>query len=114
MGYVFSSMLGQLPLLAVLVAGFVLVGQRRARIGARSATLALAGLGVLAFDLVLQTIWNVIFPRLVASLDLRAASFGLASFSVGLILAILTAVGIGLLIAALVSRSGPARDPFQG
>ena len=105
MAYVFSGLLGQLPMLAVLIAGFVLVSTRRARIGARSATLALAGLGLLTFDLVLQSIWNVLFPRLVASLDLRAASFGLASFGVGLILALLTAIGIGLLIAALVSRS---------
>jgi hypothetical protein len=113
MAYVFSGLLGQLPLLAVLIAGFVLVSNGRARIGARSATLALAGLGLLTVDLVLQSIWNILFPRVVASLDLQAASFGLASFSVGLILALLTAIGIGLLIAALVSRSAPGRDSLQ-
>jgi len=114
MAYVFSGLVGQLPMLIVLIAGFVLVGSRRTRIGARSATLSLTGLGLLTFDLILQSIWTILFPRLVVSLDLRAASFGLASFSVNLILTILTAIGIGLLIAAVVSRSGATRDPFQG
>jgi hypothetical protein len=111
MAYVFSALLGQIPMLAVLVIGFVLVGTRRSRLGPRSATLAMAGLGFLTFDHVLQTLWTVLFPRLVASLDLRPSGFGMISFTVGLVLALLTAVGIGLLIAALVTRSPPPADP---
>src|SRR3712207_3137642 len=111
MGLLFSGLLGQLPLLAVVIGGFVLVGVHRNRIGARSALLARCGLGLLAADLVAQIIWTATFAELVASLDLDHTRFGMLSFGVGLLLTILLAAGVGLLIGAIVSRPAPAAQP---
>ncbi|MFG1602640.1 hypothetical protein [Actinoplanes sp. NPDC049265] len=109
MAFAFSSLLVQLPLLVVLIAGFVLISSRRARLGARSTTLAMIGLALLTGELILSMIWTISFPQLIASLDLQPSGFGLISAAVSLILTSLTAVGLSLLIAALVSR--PAADP---
>jgi hypothetical protein len=109
MAFAFSSLVVQLPLLVVLIAGFVLVSSRRAQLGARSTTFAMIGLALLTAELVLSMIWTISFPRLVTSLDLEPSSFGLVSAGISLILTSLTAVGLGLVIAALVSR--PAADP---
>ncbi|MEV6629280.1 hypothetical protein AB0M54_00840 [Actinoplanes sp. NPDC051470] len=109
MAFAFSSFVVQLPLLVVMIVGFVLVGSRRARLGPRSTTFAFIGLALLTAELVLTTIWTMSFPSLVSSLDLEVSSFGLISAGVGLVLTALTAVGIALLLAALVSRP---RDPF--
>lgn len=109
MAYAFSGFVLQVPLLIVMIAGFVLVSSRKARLGGRSTMFALIGLSLLTLELVMSGIWNIMFPRLVAELDLQVSSFGMISLAVGLVLTLLTAVGIGLLIAALVSR--PAADP---
>jgi hypothetical protein len=115
MAFAFSSFIVQLPLLVVLIVGFVLVSSRRARLGARSTTFAMVGLALLTVELVLTTIWTMAFPSMVASLDLETSSFGLISAAVGLLLTALTAIGLGLLLAALVSRSpadpGPPAPP---
>lgn len=111
MGSLLSGVIAQLPLLAVVIGGFVVVGVRRAQIGARSALLARLGLAVLAVDLVLQGLWTVTLPRLISSLDMNYSRFGMFSFGVGLILTILYAAAIALLIAAIVTRSAPAPGP---
>ncbi len=111
MGLLLSGFVGQLPLLAVVIGGFVLVGVHRHRIGARSALLARFGLGLLAADLVAQIIWTATFAELIASLDLDHTRFGMLSFGVGLLLTLLLATGVGLLIAAIVTRPAPAPQP---
>ncbi len=113
MGLLFSGVVVQLPLLAVLIAGFVLVSSRRTRIGTRSALFARIGLALLAVDLVFQAIWTVLFPRLITSLDLEYTQFGVLSFGVGLILTVLTAAGIALLIGAIVTRTAPAAPAYD-
>ena len=108
MAYVLSTFVAQLPLLVVLIAGFVLVSRRRAWLGPRSALLGLTGLGVLTLELVMSWVWTIMFPRLIDTFDLSATGLGLVSGVIGMILSVITAVGIGLLIAALVTR--PARQ----
>jgi hypothetical protein len=103
-GYFFSSVLFQLPMVAVLVIGIVLIGSRRALIGSRSALLAQAGLGVLIVEVLLQTVWTVLFPQLVSSLDSSVTQIGVVSSAIGLLLSALVAAGVGLLIAALLAR----------
>ena len=123
-GYLFSTFLGHLPVLAVLVAGFVLVATRRARIGARSALLAQLGLGVLVLSQLLQVLWSLAFPSLLSALDYSSSRYSVLTIVVGLILSLTFAGGIGLLVAAVVTRAttgrgfdgpGPAfGDPTQG
>ena len=109
MGYLFSGVLGHLPLLAVLIAGFVLVASRRERLGPRSVLFARLGLGALAFGSVLQIVWTFLLPTLYSSLDYSVTRYGLLFSAFGLATAVLSAAGVGLLIAALVTRSpGPA------
>ena len=114
MGSLLSGVIAQLPLLAVVIGGFVVVSARRAQIGARSALLARLGLAVLALDVVLQGLWTVTLPRLISSLDMNYTRFGVFSFGVGMILTILYAAATALLVAAVVTRparSGPAHVP---
>ncbi len=113
MGLWFSGIVVQLPLLAILIGGFVLVSTRRARIGARSALFARIGLAVLAVNLVFQAVWTVLFPQLISSLDLEYSQFGMLSFGAGLILTVLLAAGIALLIGAIVTRADPATQPWN-
>jgi hypothetical protein len=103
-GYLFSGVLFQLPMLAVLVAGLVLIGSRRAQIGPRSTLLGQFGLAVLIFELIAQTAWSITFPRLLHSMDASVTQFGLVSSTVGLMLSALVAAGVGLLVAAVVTR----------
>ena len=120
MGYLFSGVLGHLPLLAVLITGFVLIAARRARLGPRSVLFARLGLGALALATVLQIAWTILLPTLYSQLDYSVTRYGLLFSGVGLVTALVSAAGIGLLIAAVVSRgSGPGfagqpPGPFAG
>jgi hypothetical protein len=104
MAFAFSNFVVQLPLLVVMIAGFVLVVTRKTRLGGRSTTFALIGLSLLTAELVLTLIWTTAFPSIVTSLDLEPSAFGMISAGVGLVLTAITAAGLALLLAALVSR----------
>ena len=108
-GYLLSGVLGHLPLLAVLIAGFVLVAARRERIGPRSVLFARLGLGGLLLGSLLQLAWTALLPTLYSRLDYSVMRYGLLFSGIGLVTALLSAAGVGLLIAAIVTRSpGPA------
>jgi hypothetical protein len=108
-GYLFSGMLGHLPLLGVLIAGFVLVAGRRRRLGPRSVLFARLGLGTLVLGTLLQWAWTLLIPMLYSSLDYSATRYGVVFGLVGLITSVISAAGVGLLIAAVVTRNpGPA------
>ena len=111
MGLFLSGVVSQLPLLGVVIAGFVVIGARRARISARSALFARLGLALLAVDLVLQGAWTATFPRLLSSLDMNYSEFGVISFVAGLALTVMYAGGVALLVAAVATQSAPAADP---
>jgi hypothetical protein len=110
-GYLFSGVLGHLPLLAVLIAGFVLIAARRARLGPRSVLFARLGLGALVLGSLLQIAWTLLIPVLYSRLDYSATRYGLLFSGVGLVTALVSAVGVGLLIAAVVTRSPGRRLP---
>ena len=108
-GYLFSGLLGHLPLLAVLVAGFVLIATRRAWLGPRSVLLARLGLGALALGSLLQLAWTMLIPTLYSTLDYSVIRHGLLLSVSGLVTSLISTAGVGLLIAAVVTRSpGPA------
>lgn len=111
LGYLFSGVVVQLPLLAVIITGLVLVGVRRARIGRRSAMLAQLGLGLLALDLILQAAWSMFLPQVVRSVDVTMRNFGVVAFTVSLLLALLMTVAVGLLVAAIVTREPTVAAP---
>jgi hypothetical protein len=104
-GYLFSGVLGHLPLLAVLITGFVLVAARRARLGPRSVLLARLGLGALTLGSVLQIAWTLLLLIFSSRLDYSATRYGLLISGFGLVTALVSAAGVGLLIVALVTRS---------
>ena len=104
-GYLFSGVLGHLPLLAVLITGFVLVAARRARLGPRSVLLARLGLGALMLGSLLQIAWTLLLPLFYSRLDYSATRYGLLISAFGLVTALVSAAGVGLLIVALVTRS---------
>jgi hypothetical protein len=121
-GYLFSGLLGHLPLLAVLIVGFVLVATRRDRLSPRSMLFARLGLGALMLGSLLQFAWTMLIPMLYSSLDYSATRYGLVFGLIGLITALISAAGVGLLIAAVVTRgsapgfagSVPGGQPFAG
>ncbi|WP_212994005.1 hypothetical protein [Actinoplanes auranticolor] len=116
-GYLFTGMLGHLPLLAVLIAGFVLVATRRERLGPRGTLLARLGLAALLLASLLQFAWQMVIPVLYESLDYSATQYGIVFGLIGLITSVISAAGVGLLIAAAVSRNpGPgfAGAPLDG
>ncbi len=76
LGTAAGHLLVQLPVLAVLVTGLVLVSRRRARIGSRRAGLALAGLATLALGVMLATLWSVLLPTLITEFDLSPTQMG--------------------------------------
>ncbi|WP_067507846.1 hypothetical protein [Actinoplanes sp. TFC3] len=111
-GYLFSGAIGHLPMLAVLIAGFVLVGQRRERLGQRSTLMANLGLSALMLSQILSLIWTLTLPQLIRVTDYASTSYGLLTFAVNLVITLLAAIGIGLLLAALVTRT-PAGVPTR-
>jgi hypothetical protein len=104
--YLFSGLLGHLPLLAVLIAGFVVVATRSARMGARSVLLARLGMGALALGSILGATWTMLVPVLYSRVGYSPARYGLLFSGFGVFTALLTAAGVALLIAAVVSRQG--------
>lgn len=122
-GYLFSGLLGHLPLLAVLIAGFVLIATRRRWLGARSVLLARLGLGALALASVLQLAWSMLIPTLYSRLDYSTTRYTLLFSLSGLVTALISAAGVALLIAAVVTRGNgptfggqppPGGDPYGG
>ncbi|WP_199511675.1 hypothetical protein [Nucisporomicrobium flavum] len=113
-GYLFSGVVTHLPVLAVLIGGLILVATRRARLGRRSATLAQLGLGALVLGQILDIIWIMSLPQIIGAMDYSSRTYGLMTLVVGIVLALVVAAGMGLLIAALVTRSpeGPG-GPFE-
>lgn len=111
LGYLFSGVVVQLPLLAVIITGLVLVGARRARIGRRSAMLAQIGLGLLVLDVILQAAWTMFLPQVVRSLDVTMHSFGVVASTISMLLTLLLTAALGLLIAAVVTREPTVAAP---
>ncbi|WP_344933055.1 hypothetical protein [Actinoplanes nipponensis] len=114
MGYLFSGVVGHLPLLAVLITGLILLAGRRERIGPRRLLFARLGLSVLILGSLLQFAWTLLVPTLYSRLDYSASQYGMLFSAVSLLTAVIFAAGVGLLVAALVSRDSGAGAAFAG
>ena len=105
--YLVSGILPRLPLFLVLIIGVVLVARARAKVGARSATLAHLGLGALFLDLIAGLIWAFALPQVYRSFD-SSMSFNVVNTLIALVQSILMTVGVALLVAAVVvTRTAP-------
>jgi hypothetical protein len=109
-GYVLSSVAFQLPIVALLITGLVLVGTRSARIGPRSVLFARLGLGLFLLDTVLSVAWIVLLPQFARSISYSSMRLGQLSTLYGLVTTALSLAAVGLLIAAVVARSPSSAD----
>jgi hypothetical protein len=110
----FGIFLVQLPLLAVIVLGLLLLASPGRRLPARSLLLARAGLAAMLAETIVSMAWSALLPQLFARLDhggpmLR--TFGFASTIVGFAMAVLFAAGLGMLVAALLTARDPSAPP---
>ncbi|MBM2621255.1 hypothetical protein JIG36_37710 [Actinoplanes sp. LDG1-06] len=102
----------QLPVIAVLVGGLVVLASPQRRLPGRSQTLARAGLVVLLSQALASVAWNITFTQIIGRSGWSAAQFGLISSVVGLMLAVVFAGGLGLLVGAFaILRAESARSP---
>jgi hypothetical protein len=110
----FGVLVVQLPVLAVLVLGLILLSTPGRRLPPRSLLLARTGLGVMLAECIASTAWTLLLPQLLMRAEFGSGfvhSFGYASAVAGFLLAVLFAVGVGLLVAALLSARDPAPPP---
>jgi hypothetical protein len=114
LGLFFGVFVVQLPVLAVLVVGLVLLTTQGARLPRRSLQLGRAGLVVMLAESLGSMAWSVLLPQIISGLDHEvgwARTYGLINAAVGLVLALLFAAGIGLLIGALLAARQPSFAP---
>ena len=119
LGAFVGTLVVQLPILAVLVLGLVLLSGPRRRLPGRAGVLARAGLAVILVETILGVLWAGLLPLYLSQATFRDGSLlrniGLASASVQFLLGVLVATGLGLLLTALLTahRSDPAPpSPF--
>ena len=117
-GAFFGTLVVQLPILAVLVLGFVLLSTPGRRLPGRAGTLARFGLGLMLAHSLGAMTWSIALPELIGRMNYGGGmvrNIGYASALVGFMLSLLLAAGLGLVIAALVSARpadpGPAHPP---
>ncbi len=102
-----------MPVIGVLVAGFALIPSRRARIGARRANLAMAGLLVLVLEMVGSVVWSGLGTLLIMNRTIDTSQFSIVAPVISFFLAVLTATAVALLLVAAVSSApDPAVPPF--
>jgi hypothetical protein len=111
----FGSLVVQLPVLAVLIVGLVLISSA-GRLPARSAMFARAGLLIMLSREVLSLIWSVVFPHVVirsgyGSGALTVRTVGFVSAAVSFVLELVFAAGLALLVAGLVGARRGAGTP---
>jgi hypothetical protein len=106
LGGLIGQLVVQLPMLAIVVVGGVLLLTRRDRLPRRSANFGLVGLGLLALSALADMVWYTSLPALVRSMGY--SGYGLVWFVASLLLTLLHAAGIAMLVLGLISRAGPA------
>jgi len=102
-----TFIMAQLPVVAVLVVGIMLLVTRRATLAPRSARLALAGCVTVLVGTLGGLAWSLAIPVLIT--DVGLSNLAVLSFVVGGTLMLLEAAGLGLLIAGVLA--GGARAP---
>jgi hypothetical protein len=112
----FGIFLIQVPMLAVLVIGLILLGSSGRRLPPRSLLFARAGLGVMLAQTVVSGLTTYALPQLISRMDYDTSgtylrNWGLLWGGINFVLGTLFAVGLALLVAALLAARGPAFPP---
>ena len=102
-------MVSRLPILVVLIVGMVLLYQRRTRHPGRAVNIGLVGLAVLFASTLISPL-VAIYRTELAQLDTPFVSTGQVIAAAALMAGLGDLVGLGLVIAALVSSVGAATD----
>jgi len=117
----YGVLLGQAPVLLVLMIGLILLASPGRRLPPRSVLLARAGLVVMLVETLSSSAWTVLLPQLFARSGSGAdfvRSFGLVWGLVNLLMAIVFAAGLALVVAALLGARTPSDPgpppPFPG
>lgn len=101
-----------LPPVLVLVVGLILILARGGRLAGRAKALAIAGGGVLLFGVLANAVWLISIPTIISNGGMSLSNFAPISLVVGVLLNICEAIGLGLLIGAvLAGRTQPAGAP---
>jgi hypothetical protein len=114
LGTFFGILVVQLPVFVVLVVGFVLLSSQGRGLPPRTLLLARAGLGVLLAEALVSITWSTVLPQIFTRLDYSSGlvrTYGLATAIVSFMLALLFALGLGLLIAAVLAARAPGFTP---
>ena len=105
-GAFFGTFVVQLPVFAVLVLGLILLGTQGRRLPPRSLLLARAGLAVMLAEALASMTWTALLPQFFAEFGYDGGfihTYGVATAIVGFVLSVLFALGVGLLIAAVLA-----------
>ncbi|GIM91472.1 hypothetical protein Ato02nite_032650 [Paractinoplanes toevensis] len=96
----------QLPLFGVLVIGLILLAVQGHRLPRRSRLMARAGLAIMLAEGAVSVLWTAFIPELLSQTGYGSDSlrvYSLATAIVGFFMSLLFAVGIGLVIGALLT-----------
>ncbi|MFI5842898.1 hypothetical protein ACIA8K_24640 [Catenuloplanes sp. NPDC051500] len=105
----FFAAVTSLPMLIACVAGLVLVRARARALPPRTTRLATAGLAALLASTVASMGWQVALPFLIRK---DMSLYTMAAGVQWVLTAGLAVAGLGLLIAAVLTRSAPAAGPY--
>ena len=114
LGAFFGNFAVQLPVLGVLVVGLILLAGPGRRLPRRSLLLARAGLAAMLAEAVARIAWAALLPQLLAQFDYDRGflhTYTIATLIVGFVLSLLFAVGVGLLIGAVLTAGQPGSPP---
>jgi hypothetical protein len=112
----FGIFLVQVPIFAVLVAGLILLGSSGRRLPPRSLLFARAGLGVMLIQTVVSSLITYALPQFISRMDYDTSAgylrnWGLLWGGINFVLGVVFAIGVALLVAALLAARGPAFPP---
>jgi hypothetical protein len=112
----FGIFLVQVPIFAVLVAGLILLGSSGRRPPPRSLLFARAGLGVMLIQTVVSSLITYALPQFISRMDYDTSAgylrnWGLLWGGINFVLGVVFAIGVALLVAALLAARGPAFPP---
>jgi len=112
----FGIFLVQVPMFAVLVVGLIVLGSSGRRLPPRSLLFARAGLAVMLTQTVVSSLTTYALPQLISRMDYDTSSsylrnWGLLWGGINFVLGVVFAIGVALLVAALLAARGPAFPP---
>jgi hypothetical protein len=107
-GSLLGPLLGTLPTMLVLLVGLILVAVAGKRLPGKARVLAFLGGTVLLLDLILNVVWGFALPAMIREGVLDYADLRSFSLAYSVLSGLLHAIGIGLLIGALLAaRTAP-------